>query len=63
MPAREKIRAPRRTGGRRRWAAVLRPAMLSLWLIVSAGLIATALVLSGSGHGGCTQFIGTVCRG
>jgi len=67
MPGREKIKGPRQrtlpSGGRMRWATALRPAMLSLWLIVSAGLIATALVLSASGHGACTQFIGTVCGG
>ena len=67
MPARERIQGPRqralRSGGRLRWATALRPVMLSLWLIVSAGLIATALVLSASGHGACTQFIGTVCGG
>jgi hypothetical protein len=67
MPAREKIKGRRErvlhSGGRLRSATVLRPAMLSLWLIVSAGLIATALVLSATGHGGCSQFIGTVCGG
>lgn len=57
MPVRERIKAPRR----RAWH--WQPALLSLWLIVSVGLIAVALVLSTTGHGACTQFIGTVCRG
>ena len=77
MPARERVRAPRQRAlpsERPRWDPLLsarqrhlllgwRPALLSLWLIVSAGLIVTALVLSTGGHDACTQFIGTVCGG
>ncbi len=57
MPVREKIGAPHRRA--RRWPL----ALLSLWLIVSVGLIAVALILSTSGHDACTHFIGTMCSG
>jgi hypothetical protein len=37
--------------------------MLLVWAVVSAGLIAVALVLNASGHGACTPLMGTVCNG
>jgi len=36
-------------------------AMLLLWVVISAGLIAVALVLSISGHNACIQPMGTAC--
>ena len=36
-------------------------AMLLLWVVISAGLIAVALVLNNSGHKACIQSMGTVC--
>ena len=68
MPAREEIRVrrgrpaahrPRRA--RRHPRLGLQQAMLLLWVIVSAGLLAVALVLSTSGHQGCIQSMGTAC--
>jgi hypothetical protein len=38
-------------------------AMLLAWAVVSAGLIAVALVLNAGGHGTCTPLMGTVCSG
>jgi len=38
-------------------------AMLLLCVVISAGLIAVALVLSTGGHEACTQLMGTVCSG
>jgi hypothetical protein len=35
--------------------------MLLLWVVISAGLLAVALVLSTSGHKGCIQSMGTTC--
>jgi hypothetical protein len=39
----------------------LRQAMPLLWVVISAGLLAVALVLSTSGHKGCIQSMGTAC--
>ena len=39
----------------------LQQAMLLLWVVISAGLVAVALVLSTSGHTGCIQSMGTAC--
>jgi hypothetical protein len=36
-------------------------AMLLLWVVISAGLLAVALVLNNSGHKTCTRSIGTAC--
>jgi hypothetical protein len=36
-------------------------AMLLLWAVISAGLIAVALVLNHSGHRACIRLIGTAC--
>ena len=36
-------------------------AMLLLWVVISAGLVAVALVLNNSGHKACIQSMGTVC--
>ena len=38
-------------------------AMQLVWAVVSAGLIAVALVLNAGGHGACTPLMGTVCSG
>jgi hypothetical protein len=38
-------------------------AMLLLWAVVSAGLIAAALALNAGGHRTCTQPVGIVCSG
>jgi hypothetical protein len=35
--------------------------MLLLWVVISAGLLAVALVLNNSGHKACIQSMGTVC--
>jgi hypothetical protein len=35
--------------------------MLLLWVVISAGLIAVALVLSNSGHKACIRSTGTAC--
>ena len=68
MPVREKIRVRRGRPGahhprraRRHPRLGLQQAMLLLWVIVSAGLLAVALVLSASGHQGCIQSMGTAC--
>ena len=37
-------------------------AMLLLWVVISAALLAVALVLNTSGHGACIQSMGTACR-
>jgi hypothetical protein len=37
-------------------------AMLLLWAVTSAGLLALALLLNTSGHKTCTQSMGTACR-
>ena len=34
---------------------------LLLWVVISAGLLAVALVLNNSGHKACIQLMGTVC--
>jgi hypothetical protein len=39
----------------------LQQAMLLLWVVISAGLLAIALVLSTRGHKGCIQSMGTTC--
>jgi hypothetical protein len=39
----------------------LQQAMLLLWVVISTGLLAVALVLSTSGHKGCIQSMGTTC--
>jgi hypothetical protein len=39
----------------------LQQATLLLWVVISAGLLAVALVLSTSGHKGCIQSMGTAC--
>ena len=36
-------------------------AMLLLWVVISAGLLAVALVFNNSGHKACIQSMGTVC--
>jgi len=36
-------------------------AMLLLWVVISAGLLAVALVLNTSGHKACIQSMGTAC--
>jgi len=36
-------------------------AMLLLWVVVSAGLLAIALALNTSGHNACIQSMGTAC--
>jgi hypothetical protein len=36
-------------------------AMLLLWAVISAGLLAIALLLNGSGHNACIQPMGTAC--
>lgn len=35
--------------------------MLLLWVVISAGLLAVALVLNNSGHKACIRSTGTVC--
>jgi hypothetical protein len=35
--------------------------MLLLWAVISAALLATALVLNTSGHKACIQSMGTAC--
>ena len=37
-------------------------AMLLLWVVISAALVAVALVLNTSGHKACIQSMGTACR-
>ena len=68
MPAREEIRVrrgrpaahrPRRA--RRHPRLGLQQATLLLWVVISAGLLAVALVLSTSGYKGCIQSMGTAC--
>ena len=68
MPAGERIRVTRgRSAARRPRRARshprlgLQPALLVLWAVISAGLLAVALVLSTSGHQGCIQSMGTAC--
>jgi hypothetical protein len=36
-------------------------AMLLLWVVISAALLAIALVLNTSGHNACTRSMGTAC--
>jgi hypothetical protein len=36
-------------------------AMLLLWVVISAGLLAVALVLNNSGHKACIRSMGTAC--
>jgi hypothetical protein len=36
-------------------------AMLLLWVVISAGMVAVALVLNTSGHNACTRSMGTAC--
>jgi len=68
MPAREKIRArrgrpaahrPRRA--RRHPRLGVQQAMVLLWVVISAGLLAVALALNTSGHGTCIRSMGTAC--
>jgi hypothetical protein len=35
--------------------------MLLLWVVISAGLLAVALVLNNSGHKACIRSMGTTC--
>ena len=35
--------------------------MLLLWVVISAALVALALLLNTSGHKTCTQSMGTAC--
>ena len=53
------LRRPRQLYLRLGW----QQAMLLVWVVVSAGLIAVALVLNAGGHGACTPLMGTVCSG
>ncbi len=39
----------------------LQQAMLSLWVVITAGILAVALVLNTSGHNACIQSTGTAC--
>ena len=39
----------------------LQQAMLLLWAVISAGLLAVALALNTSGHGTCIRSMGTAC--
>jgi hypothetical protein len=48
---------PRRLYARLGW----QQAMLLLWVIISAGLLAIALLLNTSGHKACIQSMGTAC--
>jgi len=48
---------PRRRYARLGW----QQAMLVLWAVISAALLAAALALNTSGHKTCIQSIGTVC--
>jgi len=48
---------PRRLYARLGW----QQAMLLLWVVVSAGLLAIALALNTSGHNACIQSMGTAC--
>jgi hypothetical protein len=41
--------------------AGLSQAMLLLWVVISAGLLAVALVLNNSGHKACIRSMGTAC--
>ena len=68
MPAREKIPLRRRRPAAHRPSRTRRyprlgwqQAMLLLWVVISAGLVAVALVLNNSGHKACIQSMGTVC--
>ena len=36
-------------------------AMVLLWVVISAGMVAVALVLNTSGHQACTRSMGTAC--
>jgi hypothetical protein len=51
------LRQPRRLYARLGW----QQSMLLLWVVISAGLIAVALVLSNSGHKACIRSTGTAC--
>ena len=53
------LRRPRQLYLRLGW----QQAVLLVWVVVFAGLIALALVLSADGHEACTSFIRTVCSG
>jgi hypothetical protein len=48
---------PRRLYARLGW----QQAMVLLWVVVSAGLLAIALALNTSGHNACIQSMGTAC--
>ena len=68
MPAREKVPVRRRRPAAHRPRRTRRyprlgwqQAMLLLWVVISAGLVAVALVLNNSGHKACIQSMGTVC--
>jgi hypothetical protein len=68
MPVREKIRVRRgRPAARRPRRARRHPrrgrqqAMLLLWVVISAGLFAVALVLNTSGQKACIRPMGTAC--
>ena len=37
------------------------PAMLALWFVISAGLLAVALTLNASGHEGCIPSVASAC--
>ena len=64
MPAREKIRIRhgRAAASRPRHARRQQQAMLLLWIVISAALLAIALVLNASGHNSsCIRSMGTTC--
>ncbi len=64
MPAREKIRIRRgrAAANRPRHARRQRQAVLLLWIVISAALLAIALVLNASGHNSsCIRSMGTAC--
>ena len=64
-PRRARRRPRRGTSLRRAHQLYLRlgwqQAMLLVWAVVSAGLIAVALALNTSGHNACVRSVGTAC--
>jgi hypothetical protein len=67
MPVGEKIRVPPGQSlpqARRRYPRLgWQQAMLLLWVVISAGLLAVALVLNTSGHTGCSGAGSGTARG
>jgi hypothetical protein len=62
MPAREKIRVRRVRAAARRPRLGWRQAMLLLWVVITAGMIAVALALSTSSHSAsCIQSLVATC--